>query len=490
MIGASVGFFGKLPSHGDFIERRVNESFRDVWDQWLQRCIAQSRQALGVQWLDFYLTSPMWRFFLSDGVAGAASFAGVLLPSVDRVGRYFPLTVVVELPTELSPLTFACAAEKWFAEVEQLCTDALRSQTFELAAFDASLSDSASALRDADLQPAREGFRADAPQWRWAIKSSAEIDGPMGIALMTAAQSALRPMTMWWTDGSEHVQPSALLTRGLPRAESFAALLAGTWDDGHWHGDLLAQSAPESLPTGVSFQTESAGATDVGAVRATNQDNFVLCEGNRLWVVADGMGGHKDGDIASQMVVDVLNALAPTASLNALLESVGVALERVNADLRRSALTLSTEEPTGSTVVALGIRGAQFVVCWAGDSRAYLYRQQTLSQLTRDHVDTPAAATPDEHSPASIVSASGEITRAVGGADWFELDHAVDTVMADDRFLLCSDGLYGALSQSAIIACLQLATAKEASDALIAQSCHAGTRDNVTAVVIDIRASL
>src|SRR5215467_11283482 len=98
MSGASVGFFGKLPSHGDFIERRVGAPFRDVWDEWLQRCIATSRQTLGSEWLDCYLTSPMWRFFLSDGIAGATSYAGILLPSVDRVGRYFPLTVVVELP--------------------------------------------------------------------------------------------------------------------------------------------------------------------------------------------------------------------------------------------------------------------------------------------------------------------------------------------------------------------------------------------------------
>jgi type VI secretion system protein ImpM len=488
MIGAGVGFFGKLPSHGDFIERRVNGSFRDIWDQWLQRCIAQSQRTLGDRWLDFYLTSPMWRFFLSDGVAGAASFAGVLLPSVDRVGRYFPLTVVVELSTELSPLSFASASAQWFEEVEQLCSDALRSQSFELAAFDASLSESAAALVDANLCSAHAGFRADASQWRWAIKSSNDLEGPIGFALMTTAQSALRPLTMWWTDGSEHVQPSALLTRGLPRPESFAALLAGTWNDGQWQGDLFTSTAPESLAVEPSFETHSAGATDAGVVRESNQDNFVLCDVNRLWVVADGMGGHKDGDVASQMVVDALNSLESTASLNALLESISVALERVNADLRRSALSVGSDEPTGSTVVTLGIRGSQFLVCWAGDSRVYLYRNHTLVQITRDHVAAPPA--PEESSLVSLVNASGEITRAVGGVDLLELEHVVDSLIATDRFLLCSDGLYGALPESTIMACLQRPTVKEASAELIEQARLAGARDNITAVVVDVRAQL
>ena len=117
MSGPAVGFFGKLPSHGDFLERRVARTFREVWDAWLQRSLNESREALGARWLDCYLTSPLWRFFLSGGVAGAASYLGLLLPSVDRVGRYFPLTVAAELPVGLAPLRVARAAAGWFAEV-------------------------------------------------------------------------------------------------------------------------------------------------------------------------------------------------------------------------------------------------------------------------------------------------------------------------------------------------------------------------------------
>jgi serine/threonine protein phosphatase PrpC len=200
------------------------------------------------------------------------------------------------------------------------------------------------------------------------------------------------------------------------------------------------------------------------------------------------MGGHRDGDVASQMVVDALRAIEPAGSLSTVLEAIRVALERVNADLRRSALEASDAEIEGSTVVVLVIRGAEYAVCWAGDSRAYLFRNGALKQLTRDHVDAPLAAEEEADSLVALVGRTGEITRAVGGRERLELDQVVDAVLEGDRFLLCSDGLYDALDEAALTEGLQLATPKEASDKLIARAREAGARDNVTAVVVDVRA--
>ena len=91
-----VGFFGKLPSHGDFLRRRASDAFVDAWDAWLRECLAASREALGERWLDVYLTSPAWRFVCAAGTCGPAPVIGLMVPSVDRVGRYFPLTLVAE----------------------------------------------------------------------------------------------------------------------------------------------------------------------------------------------------------------------------------------------------------------------------------------------------------------------------------------------------------------------------------------------------------
>jgi type VI secretion system protein ImpM len=471
MSGATVGFFGKLPSHGDFIERRVDDEFRERWDDWMQRCIAESQRELAGRWLDCYLTSPMWRFYLCDGVAGAASYAGVLLPSVDRVGRYFPLTVVVRLPVGIAAADFARVAAGWFDEIERLCADALENPEFDLGIFDAAVQATADQLAGVDLLPAGRLFPGNSTQWHWPTASVGEFAPSVSGPLMLLAQGALRPMTMWWTAGSELIEPCVLLNRALPRPDSFAALLAGTWDDGHWDGEVLPRTSEPvaALVDEVQYIPESAAATDPGSVRKINEDHHLLRDDIRLWAVADGMGGHSNGEMASQMVVDALSAVEPASSLNTALQSIAMALEAVNADLRRGAV--GTERGSGSTVVVLVIRGAQFAVSWAGDSRAYVLRAGVLSQLTHDH---------------SAATASGEITRAVGGHDELELEHVADLVAAGDRFLLCSDGLYGVLNESLLLECLQKESPQDACTALIeaAKSSH----DNITAVVVDVKA--
>jgi type VI secretion system protein ImpM len=489
MSGASVGFFGKLPSHGDFIERRVGTAFRDLWDDWMQHCMVESQQELAGRWLDCYLTSPMWRFYLCDGVAGASSYAGVLLPSVDRVGRYFPLTVVVELPIGIPAAVFAQVASGWFDEIEQLCADALQNPDFDLAVFDAALAASADKLSGVDSLPTQQTFPGSSSQWHWPTTSVNAFGAAVSAPLMRMAQGALRPMTMWWTDGSELVEPCVLLSRALPRPDSFAALLAGTWNDGRWDGEVAPAQEPvtESLELAAQYVVDGGAASDAGPVREENQDHFLLGNEQRLWAVADGMGGHSHGEVASQMVVDALGALEPTPSLNTAFHSIGIALDRVNADLRRGAAGLGGEAgvgggASGSTVVALVIRGREWGVSWAGDSRAYIWRSEVLLQVTRDHkVD-------DEISEGALPARPGEITRAVGGHDALELEYVADLVAPGDRFLLCSDGLYAALDEPALIEGLRKATAQEASNALIDAARTAGARDNITAVVVDVKA--
>jgi type VI secretion system protein ImpM len=483
--GATVGFFGKLPSHGDFVARRVDDGFREVWDEWLQRCIAQSQQALGPGWLDCYLTSPMWRFFLSDGIAGPASYAGVLLPSVDRVGRYFPLSVVVALPSAIAPVEFACATAAWFAQVEHLCAQALQSDGLELDAWDQQLEASAGLLGSADhLEAAATVFPGSATHWHWPLSVIDAVPAALGVPLASVARTALRPLSMWWTQGSERVSPSVLLVRALPQPQKFAALLDGSWQHCGWDGEAAAQPPACWLDAGVAFSVSSAGATNAGTVRPQNQDNFALSDGNRIWAVADGMGGHSHGDRASQMVVDALNNLEPVATLNSALQSIDLALGRVNADLHGAALTVGSGERSGSTVVALVIRGAQWGISWAGDSRAYLLRSAALTQLTRDHSPEQHEVAPD--GSAQPPGASREITRAVGGDATLQLDTITDGLAAGDRFLLCSDGLYMALDPTALLAGLAEPSAEAAVRTLMAQALTAGARDNITAVIVDV----
>ena len=114
-----IGLFGKLPSHGDFLRRRVSDAFVDAWDAWLRECLAESRSALGERWIDVYLTSPAWRFVCERGVCGPAPVVGLMVPSVDRVGRFFPLTLVAELPDDINLIAAATGSSASSAGIQR-----------------------------------------------------------------------------------------------------------------------------------------------------------------------------------------------------------------------------------------------------------------------------------------------------------------------------------------------------------------------------------
>lgn len=119
-----VGVFGKLPSHGDFIDRGLASNFITLWDEWLQRSISASQSRLGNQWLDHYLVAPIWRFVLTSGVIDANSYVGILASSVDSVGRYFPLTIVHKIPGQENPFR-ALSEPSWFQHAENTAINAL-----------------------------------------------------------------------------------------------------------------------------------------------------------------------------------------------------------------------------------------------------------------------------------------------------------------------------------------------------------------------------
>jgi len=122
---SGFGAFGKIPSLGDFFRMGVAAGFVGVWDDWLQRGIVAGRARLGDGWQDCYMTAPIWRFTLAPGLAGAPGAMGVLMPSVDRVGRQFPLTLVATPPEPFDPVTAHFGAGAVFAALEDLALDAL-----------------------------------------------------------------------------------------------------------------------------------------------------------------------------------------------------------------------------------------------------------------------------------------------------------------------------------------------------------------------------
>jgi len=120
-----AGWYGKIPSLGDFTSRRLSSQFIETWDHWLQHAITASRAQLGEHWLDLYLTGPIWRFIVMPGICGNDMWVGILMPSVDKVGRYFPLTIAMQIKPQPGMLLTAFSAQAWYEDLEQLALASL-----------------------------------------------------------------------------------------------------------------------------------------------------------------------------------------------------------------------------------------------------------------------------------------------------------------------------------------------------------------------------
>ena len=231
----------------------------------------------------------------------------------------------------------------------------------------------------------------------------------------------------------------------------------------------------------------SAARTDSGKVRPRNEDAFLECPHWGLWAVADGMGGHSGGDIASQLIVASLAQLPPHQGLEDRVRAVRQCLRWTNRRLSQE-LTVTEDHSgvMGSTVVALLLEGARGVCIWAGDSRCYLWRGRCLYQLSRDHslqrqlMETQRLSL-DE---ARTHPAAKALTRAVGAAHELSLEVLELSVHPGDTFLLCSDGLYQDLSGEALGNALNLASPRKVLDRLFQDALRGPARDNLTAVVI------
>ncbi len=233
---------------------------------------------------------------------------------------------------------------------------------------------------------------------------------------------------------------------------------------------------------------ECVSKTDVGLRRKVNEDALLVRTERGLWAVADGMGGHAAGDVASSKVTESLLELPDTNDLDQLVESAVEALKQVNADLIELAGAKESERSIGSTVVGLAIADGQFRCFWAGDSRGYRIRDRQIVQLTRDHslvqdlVDS-GMLQPDE---AADHPNSNIITRAVGVAEELRVDTVSGDVQRGDQFLLATDGVTRLIDDQELA--LELSTNPPAFAArkLIEMVLARGAPDNASLIITKI----
>jgi len=233
---------------------------------------------------------------------------------------------------------------------------------------------------------------------------------------------------------------------------------------------------------GVSGAWRGVWRTHLGLVRELNEDRVIGRDDLRLWGVADGMGGHRHGDVAAQAVVDALAALLPGTDEGANINAVRDALNRVNGTL----CVQSPGETMGATVVVLIFSGDRYACLWAGDSRAYLMRDGILQRLTRDHSVTQEMIDRGllTESQGKAHPQSSVITSAVGAFTALRLDVIEGKLERGDRFLLCTDGLTAVLQDEAIVQAFREPHDEPVAIRLIEEVLAGGAPDNVSLVLV------
>ena len=233
---------------------------------------------------------------------------------------------------------------------------------------------------------------------------------------------------------------------------------------------------------------QSASRTDVGLKRKMNEDSFLDRSEQSLWVVADGMGGHEAGEVASALVVETLANGVTEIELGPALRQVEEALQQANGKMVDMMMG-DTRRKMGSTAVGLVIADDGRYFCfWVGDSRGYRIRDGEIKQITRDHslvqklIDNKLLS-PEEaasHPDANV------ITRAVGADKVLEIDHVVDVAHPNDIFVLASDGLTRCVGDDEICRAVTTGNPNQACAELIEKVLARGAPDNVTVIIVRV----
>ena len=235
-----AGYYGKLPAYGDFIQKRLPRDFIRPWDDWLQQGIAAAKERLGEHWLNFYLNCPALHFVMSPSICGEQACAGISIPSVDKVGRYFNFTLASMLPGTVNPTVFMQEQLDWYAALEELAITALGD---ELSQEDIEQGLAAITLGAS----ATAGTRLERVEDRLRLLGDSEfsVTSSMPSALLNHLISQDSPAYgLWWHSGSSQVSAQLLVAPAMPGTEGFIQF-------------LLDEDAESSLPEPEPDEQES-----------------------------------------------------------------------------------------------------------------------------------------------------------------------------------------------------------------------------------------
>ena len=241
------------------------------------------------------------------------------------------------------------------------------------------------------------------------------------------------------------------------------------------------------MDNGTMF--DSGAATHVGKVRKRNEDSYLVRPEVGIWAVADGMGGHEAGDLASSTIIEALRSVERPSSAADLLEQCEERIATVNMRLKEIGRARGGVI-VGATVALLLAFDNYYACVWAGDSRIYVVRDNKIIQLSQDHTEVEellvkGVITREE---AKTWRAGNALTRAIGAADEVELEITSGPMVSGDAFVICSDGLTRHVSDEEILNHVGSGFSQDACDKLVALTLERGATDNVTLVVVRFQA--
>jgi len=240
-----LGFYGKLPVYGDFIQKRLPTDFINPWHEWLQSGMLACRERDPDGWMAFYLNCPAWSFVLSAGVCGEQAVAGVTIPSVDRVGRYFNFTMASILPPDTSPAVFAGAYSKWFDSLEDLALSVLE-QEMDQDGIENLINTSSAEL--CMIPNHQSTYSAGADHARVLTGESGGVTDLGFQMLHKLVEKEHQGYGLWWHRGSSQVSAQLVSCAGMPAADVYLGLMMNE--------DLIVTAGASTQAPEVDFMDE------------------------------------------------------------------------------------------------------------------------------------------------------------------------------------------------------------------------------------------
>ncbi len=230
---------------------------------------------------------------------------------------------------------------------------------------------------------------------------------------------------------------------------------------------------------------DTGAATHIGKVRHRNEDCYFVRPDVGVWAVADGMGGHEAGDLASRIVTEALGSIEAPTSAADLLARCEDSLLRANGRVREIRRQ-HHGRMVGTTLAVLLAYDRDYACLWSGDSRIYLVRSSRIAQVSRDHTEVQELLAAGTISPEEARTWAGRnvITRAIGASESPELEMEDGVLEPGDVFVICSDGLTSYVADEEILDCVSGRESQQACDALVLLTLERGAADNVTVVVV------